>query len=437
MQLITDIVRRKPAVKPKKTTFDGAHKALGAVLRSSGAKIHLFIGFVLVLAEVFLVTKLPVMLSSLPSLSFGIETRAGTPLETASLENVVASLSLASTSTAMSSYVLELPEIKPDLLPTVELTPSKPTSAPASTAKKSAPQPTPPKPVSTPTIITAKSLIDATTISLIERHDGPYIASLETNAGTYGKLKWDLSQTKLKVGAASFSISYSCNPFPEIPPSDAFDQNPMFAVKTTYTCSIGLAPTVGNDVRAQSKEFAFKTNPGQLVVKLQPSMNTVLRNDSNFGGFIFRNDDSDPVMVTDIYFDISYKGLSTDNPTVLRFENPVNQSPFADYPLNDMALDPAVPYGHSASDVHVSLFFTIPGSDQKMLPVNALGVHKLGIYGVDPTIAVTLRKVITSPAANKVVLSSSQLSWSCIVPLGAYDPSNPTGAYATGRACQQ
>lgn len=447
MQFVTDIVRRKLAPESAGTKRMKRIKAVSKALwRSSGARVPFFVGLVLILAEAVLVAKTAMETFEFPSTTEPPLAAAKPEIPAEAAQAVLfqsfgaaANLPL-STSTATSTEPLELPEVKPDLLPTVKLnSPKKASAAPAPAKEKSAAQSSQPKPAPTPTptTIIAHSLIDATTISLSERHDGPYIATLETNAGTFGKLKWGLGQSTLKVGTLNFSISYSCDQFLGMPAPEALDQNPMLEPKTAYTCKIGLTPTSGNDRQTQSKGFSFTTPPGQLVVKLQSSMSTVLRNDSNFGGFILRNDDPDPVTVTDLYFDVSYRGLSTDYPTAVRFENPASQQPFADYRLDDMALDPAVPYGHSASDVHVSLFFTIPGSDQKLLPVNALGVHKLGIYGVDPTITVTLRKVVTNPSANKVVLSSPVLSWSCIVPLGAYDPNNPTGAYATGRACQQ
>jgi hypothetical protein len=114
-------------------------------------------------------------------------------------------------------------------------------------------------------------------------------------------------------------------------------------------------------------------------------------------------------------------------PVVLRFEDPATEASIADYHLESLAPNPAVPYTYAGTDIHIPLSFTINAASQKMLPVEILGVHRLGIYGVNPTIAITLRQVTIDKTQNKVVLDAAKISWSCIVPLGAYDPNATSG----------
>lgn len=444
---VVDIVRRKTTAKSSgtKAGFGNVKNAAKSVLKSSGTKILFFIGFAVILAGAVFVVKIVTEMvpgpsaSQLPSAGTNQAAVINVFQETATVQNVVASLSSDSTSTATRPDTL--PEIKPGLLPAVKLLPFKPTStSTAESNKKTVAKPSRPKPAITPTVITARSLINATTLSMSERHDGPYKTVFVTNAGTYGKITWGLGKTTLKIGKSipSFSISFSCNPSPNTPIFGAFDQSPTFNVKTSYSCTVGLTPTSGADIRTQSKQFSFTTGAGQLVVTTPSSMDTVLKNDTNFGGFVFRNDDSEPITITGLDIDVSYKGLSVaDSPMILRFENPVAKLPFENYHLENLATDPSVPYGHAGENIRIPLSFTIKGLDKRMLPVNVLGVRKLSIYGVDPTITVTLRGVTTNQNLNRIVLGAAKISWSCIVPLGAYDPYATTGPFATGQACRQ
>ena len=166
-------------------------------------------------------------------------------------------------------------------------------------------------------------------------------------------------------------------------------------------------------------------------------MNTVLANNINFGGFIFRNNDTQPVTITGLNIDVSYNGLNIVNtPLVLRFKNPTTEDSLADYHLEGLAADPSSPYLHAGTGIQIPLSLTLGPANQKMLPVNVLGVQRLSIYGTDPTVAITLRGVTTNQSAGKVVLNSPKISWSCIVPLGSFDPNATSGPYATGQACQ-
>jgi len=121
----------------------------------------------------------------------------------------------------------------------------------------------------------------------------------------------------------------------------------------------------------------------------------------------------------------------------LRFADPATELPLADYHLENLAADSSFLFTHAGTNIHIPLSFTINAASLKMLPVNILGVHKMSVYGVDPTVTVTLREVSTNQNVTRVVLNSAKISWSCIVPIGAYDPNATSGPYVTGQACQQ
>ncbi len=442
---VVDIVRREPPAKSNgaKAIAGNIKNAAKAVLKSPGAKILFFVGFAVILTEAVFVMKTATEIFPRPSAfqlsDAGIKPGAATNAhqETAMMQNIVAPLSPVSTSSATSSETLT--EIKPGLLPTVQLPPPKPTST-AAANKKTAAQPSQPKPAAIPTVVTARSLLDATTLSLNERYDGPYKVAFTTNAGTYGKIAWGLDKTTLTVGGSlpSFSISFSCDPPPDLPSLDAIDQSPTFNVRASYACTVSLTPTSGSDRQTQSRQFSFTTGVGQLVVTPPSSMSTVLKDDANFGGFVFRNDDTEPITITGLDVDVSYKGLNVaDSPLVLRFADPATETSLVDYHLENLAANPSLPYTHAGTNIHIPFSFTINAAGPKMLPVNILGVHKLGIYGVDPTFTVTLRHVSTNQNVNGIVLNSAKLSWSCIVTIGAYDPNATSGPFVTGQACQQ
>lgn len=435
---VVDIVRRKTTAKSDgaKIIFGNIKNAGKAVLKSPNTKTPFFIiASVIILAGAIFAVEVA-------NVRMDRGAAKNVPRETAIIQNIVASPFSASTSTAASFDVPQLPEIKPGLLPTVKLPPFKQVStstAAAASDKKVSAQPSKPKPTPTPTAVTARSLLDATVLSTSERQDGPYNVLLTTDAGTYGKITWDLGRTALTLGksAPSFPVSFSCSPVPNIPAPDATDQNPTFSVKTAYVCAVNLTPASGSDMRTQSRQFSFATGAGQLVVTPPSSMNTVLKNSVNFGGFVFRNDDTEPVTVTGLDIDVSYKGLDTaDNPLILRFKDPVTQLPLEDYHLENLAADPSGPYAYAGTNIHIPLSFMVKGADKKMLPVEILGVRRMSIYGVDPTVTVTLREVSLNQNLNRIVLNSAKISWTCIVPIGAYDPNATTGPYATGEACR-
>jgi len=457
---VADIVRRKPPAcvavattsrrRPAKS--NGAEAIAGnikntakAVLKSPGAKIPFFIGFVVILAEAVFVVKIATEMVPRPPTSqlsdawIKPDAAANAPRETAMMQNVAASLPPVSASSAASSYAP--PEIKPGLLPVVQLPPPKATSTAASN-KKTAIQPSKPKPAAspTPTAVTARSLLDATTLSLNERYDGLYKASFMTNAGTHGKITWDLNKTALTGSGSmpSFSVSFSCDPPPNPPPPDAIDQSPTFNVRTSYVCTIGLTPTSGSSRQTQSRQFSFTAGAGQLVVTPLSTMNTVLQDNVSSGGFVFRNDDAEPVTITGLDVDVSYTALNTaGGPLVLRFADPATELSLIDYHLENLAVNPSLPNTHSGTNIHVPLSLTINPASPKMLPVKILGAHRMSISGVDPSVTVTLRQVTTNQSASRIMLSSAKISWSCVIIIGACDPNATSGPCATGQACRQ
>ncbi len=452
---VQDIVRRKNFAKPSNT------KALLKNIKNASVVASARIPFIVWFAALLVVGAVATILfieaiphPSVSQLSAAVQSKliTTTPKEMAIVQGVAESSISLSTSSATSSdkgRVIKS-EAKPSSSPTLPIFPLKKNTATINvkTANIIAPNKntaqtqinTPKLTPIIPSTITAASFMDATTLSTSERRDGPYKIVLTTNAGTYGTIVWDLNRTNLSIGAPAqnFSISYSCDPPPSMPDFDAFDQNPMFTVQAPYTCTIGLTPTSGSDRRIQSKQFSFTAGVGQLFITSQSSMYTVLQNNLNSGGFVFKNDDTDPVTVTGVDIDASYRGLdTTDNPLLMRFKNPVGETPLAEYDLASLTADASLSYSYSGTNIHIPLSFTINAGDQKLLPINILGVHRLSIYGVDPIVAITLRHVTIDKSANKIVIGTAKISWSCIVPAGAYDPNSTTGPYATGQACQQ
>ncbi|MEK7508216.1 MAG: hypothetical protein AAB602_04025 [Patescibacteria group bacterium] len=455
VRTVQDIVRRKALATKSgdaKVTFKNAASVAMEVFKSSGARIPFLIWFAVILAESIFLIKIAAeiiprqFISQLSDVAIKSNLAAIVSENSAIVQNVFAPLDSVSTSSATSSNEMTAVEQKAEPAEPPPMTqpalPFKTTSATATSAavsnKKTAIQPSKPKPAQIQTVVTAKSLIDATTLSTSERRDGPYKVELKTNAGTYGVISWDLGKTQFTVSPSmpSFSISYSCNPSPNMPDHDALDQSPMFNVQTSYKCTISLTPTSGNDRQTQSKQFSFTTGAGQLFITSQSSMNTVLKDNLNTGGFVFRNDDIEPVTVTGIDIDVSYRGLdTTDSPLILRFKDTATELALAEYNLENLAADPSISYAHSGTNIHIPLSFVVNSASQKLLPISVLGVHRLSIYGVNPIVDITLRKITIDKSANKIILSIPKISWSCIVPIGAYNPNATSGPYATGQAC--
>jgi hypothetical protein len=337
------------------------------------------------------------------------------------------------TAIVASVFVTPTPTtITPDLLPHVSLT----TKSAKSAVLKKAPVAAPTKtsaPVST--VMTAQSVLDATTMTLREERDGPYEVIFTTTSTTGANMTWGLNG-----GLSAFSTSYSCDPEPTSPLPGAIDMNPMFDVRTSYNCTVSLAATTGSDLSTKSKQFSFATPAGQLVVTPPASMVTILHDDENDGGFVFNNEDAQPVTITNLTIDASYTALDTsERPLLLRPVNPTTGLSFGDYHLETLVADPSVPYTYAGTNITIPISLTLKPKTEKMLPIEILGVHRLSILGTDPAVTITLRGVTTSQGTSggKTVIASNQISWSCIVPLGGYDPNATSGPFITGQACQQ
>ena len=447
-RVVQDVVRTKAAASRGGT---GKFRYIKSVAKTASKifsfKIPFFIWLVVVLAEAtYLIKVIPgTNVQSWPfsPLAALINPASGNnvPPKTAIAENNIPELAVAemSTSTATDTSLDILPAVRPGLLPAVTAPIFEAASTKAAGKKivtvtaRTASKPS--------AAITAKSLLAATALSVVERYDGPYKIALVTDAGTYGKITWGLDKAVLAVGgsAPTFAVSFSCDPGSNVPAANAADQGPTFDVRTSYACAIGLTPNSGNDRGTQSRQFSFTTGAGQLVVTPAVSMNTVLRDGGNDGGLVFNNENSEPMTISALDVDVSYKGINVANgPLVLRFEDPATNVSLADYHLETLAADPSSPYAHAGTDIHIPLSFTIPAASQKMLPVSVLGVEKLHVDGLDPDITITVRQVITDSNSNKSVLNSAEISWSCVtVPIGSYDPNATSGPYASGQACLQ
>jgi hypothetical protein len=262
-------------------------------------------------------------------------------------------------------------------------------------------------------------------MSLTPNLDSTERLKFVTNAGAAGKITWNLMTTT----TAGFAVSTSCTPPPASPLPGDPDQNPSFAVRTAYNCTVSLTPQSGADRRTVSQDFNFTTDPGRLVASVAAETDDLLQNNTNDGGFTFDNQDSQPVTITGLTVDVSYTGVVTSTDLlVLRFADPVTGASLYDYPL---ATDAA---GGSATGVSIPLSFTISADTQKVLPVNAIGVSILAIDGTSPTINVDLDGVtVNDGIPTKLV--AAQISWSCVVPTTGYDPYATSSAFMTGQAC--
>ncbi len=343
-----------------------------------------------------------------------------------------------------------LPPVTPGLLPAANLSPATSTPPTKTIATKKDPAPTPAKtptssaplaPAKSPVIaMTAQSFLDATTLSFKERRDGPYEPVLVTSIGNGQTLRWGLNDEKIggSNGVPQFTDSISCDPIPISPDPGDLDQNPYFPVRTPYTCNVSLTPTNGNDLTAHTKKFTGQTDPGALIVTPQSSMNTVLQNDRNSGGFTFNNQDSQPVNVTGVTFDDSYLALVTaDTPLILRFITDDNADPtLYQHHMESIPEDPPGSLAHAESGASVSIPFTIPALSQRFLTVQALGVRKMLISGTNPDVSVTLRGITTDRSDVKTKIMSPTIAWTCVVVIGGYDPNATSGPFATGNACR-
>ncbi len=288
---------------------------------------------------------------------------------------------------------------------------------------------TPSVAAATANIANASQLLTNATATL-QQHLGDVFAVLFKLGSGIGGYRWNYGDATIAPGGKlgpQFSATYNCDP-------PATDEG-YFALNTSYTCTLTVNPLTGSDRRIQSKDFKFKTGGGQLTAFIPPSASVHLVSDEDDGGFAFKNSDTRPVTITSESFDVSFTGLSVnDGPVVLRLVDPHDITNYLDYHMETFSPDPNRQFSYAG---HVTLAFPIVvgAGNQKLLPVDVLGVHKLSITGYDPTIRITLRSVTTDRPDLPVNLGAPTVMWSCKVVIGSYDPNVTSSAFATGEAC--
>lgn len=356
------------------------------------------------------------------------------PMETSS--------SVSVSSTTSSTAAVEIPPKVKEPTPKNSATSSQIT---ADTKTKTVAKAAPPQPVSSstptalPKTITAQWLLDRTTVSLKQKPGGSYTLSLITNIGSTENLSWDLRTTSLGGNGLipQFNVSFACNPPPDFPTVDSIDQNPSFQVRTSYNCNVSLTPLTGNDRRVQSKLFSFQTDPGQLIVTAATGITTILKDGENSGGFIFDNQDSKTLTITNLNIDASFTALTTSTrPLVIRFLDPRTDLSLFDYHLENLPADPTKPGTQSVVNAAVPLSFKIEPHTKKLLPIQALGVTVLSIPGNKPVIKVVLRGVTVDQTDVKTTLRQPEISWTCTVPTEAYNPYATSSVFMTGEVCR-
>ena len=287
--------------------------------------------------------------------------------------------------------------------------------------------------------VTAQWLLDNTKLSFKQERDGTYEGVFSADAGTQA-LTWGTADTSVggSNGIPKFAFTFSCNPLLETPTSVSLEQVPYFTVRTSYNCTIGFKAMSGTDQQSLTKNINVTTGAGQFIVTPPSSMDTVLAYNTNQGGFVFTNQDTNPITVTGLTLDISYTALNTSGgPLVLRILDQASGATLFDYHMEKIPTDPSIPYTNTATGVQVPITFTVGAANQKLLPVELLGVDTMSISGVNPTMTLTLRAIESNASSDvPVVLNGAQIQWSCIVALTAYDPNATSGPQASGMACQ-
>ncbi|MBU6500962.1 MAG: hypothetical protein KGJ89_02445 [Patescibacteria group bacterium] len=327
----------------------------------------------------------------------------------------------SSTSTDNLSFgQLVLPEIKPGLLPKVNKL-SFVATATSSVIKKTTTV-TPPvltqkSPV--PVVITPQWFLDNTVTSLNQNLDSSYQLSLITTVGSK-KINWDLYKTSVggENGIPEFTVVHSCDPLP-LPPESPADTEIRFDTRSPYSCDITLTDQTGHVV---SKRFSFTTGAGRLVVSTATGMDIILRDDKDDNGFVFKNDDSKAIALTGITFDVSFTALTTSTQVSIRFIDPKSGYILAEYPINNLPTNPLLPYTYATINANVGLNFNIDARTQKMLLVEAIGVHKTTFLEANPDIKVTLKKITTTSDA-KQFFGNAVIDWFCQVDKTPYDQS--------------
>jgi hypothetical protein len=173
------------------------------------------------------------------------------------------------------------------------------------------------------------------------------------------------------------------------------------------------------------------------VITPVAAMNTHLVDDTNIGGFVFENQDSDPITVTKMTLDLSYTALNTQaGPLVLRFLDPTTGKFLYDFDMLSLPALPSPEHTYGEMNIDLPIAFTFPASAKKLLQVEVLGVHKMLIVGNDPMIKIALRGVTTDSADVRTLFLGAEIHWSCIVTNIPFDPNATTGPFATGEACK-
>ena len=355
---------------------------------------------------------------------------------------IISNAAISPSSTA--PIAIDLPGIPASLLPTTTI-PFCPASSTCgekglralvrplgAASKKTAAKPIKIIPQAPVLSITAQSFLNNTTSSFKILFNGLDELVFTTNlGGNQNALTWGLLTTTIggTGSTPAFSVASSCTPVPNQPDPGAPDQNPSFNVRTAYDCAVSLTPQSDADRRTQTKDFSSTTPPGRFVVLSDTAMDTVLVNNTNNGGVIFNNQDSNPITVTSVTFNASYAYLATtlDIPLVLRFQDPSTGRSLVDYALTNA----------SDTNVTVPLSFIVAPLSQKLFPIQVLGVQKMLIQNTTPSVNVTITSVTIDRNDVKIVLHNPSLAWSCNVSQTGYDPNATSGAYATGAACLQ
>ena len=332
-----------------------------------------------------------------------------------------------------SSGATTIPIIEPGLLPEIVISHFKKSPTPlAATALKAAPPAPSPKPQ---TSLSAASLLAATTLSFHERLDGPFGITFTTNAGT--PFTWDLSTSTIGGGSIPpLSLAYSCTPAPIAPEVSDPNQNPIFTAHQSYDCAVSLTPTSGTDLRPQSKHFSFTVPSGKLIVTPPQSMNTVLKNNRNDGGFVFTNNDTEPITITSLTLNVSYADLTTVyGPLVMRTLDPETGAITGEYDLTSIPADPSRPYAFAKNGIVAPVNVTIPPGGSRIIPIQLVGVDAMSMEHTTPTFSISLAAVATNRTDAAITLTNAALQWSCVVTFQAYDPNATSGPLATGQAC--
>ena len=208
-------------------------------------------------------------------------------------------------------------------------------------------------------------------------------------------------------------------------------------MKTTYSCTISLTPTSGDDQRIQSKVFSFTTPNGQLVITSASVVNRVLSDGSNESGIVFNNQDNSPLTITGLSLDVSYNALNVSNgPLVLRLLDPKTNKSLFDYHLENAPKDPSADYTNTQQGITAAVSFPVAALQQKALTIQVLGVQKMLMPNTTPSITVFLRGITTDRSDISVRLRNSPISWSCVVALNGYNANATSDAFAMGDACR-